>query len=123
MASSYPLTLITGAKLRPYFHSQYRNIPSIRKLAPEPLLEINTGTAVKLGIQNGDMVSVETVRGSIKLRAKVTDDIHTQVVSMQHGWSEANANILIDDQARDPVSAYPGFISILCRVQKLGNEG
>ena len=42
------------------------------------------------------------------------------MVSIQHGWSEANVNLLTDCEARDPVSGYPGFRSVLCRVTKKG---
>jgi anaerobic selenocysteine-containing dehydrogenase len=115
----YPLVLTTGARTIAYQHSQYHNLPSLRRLVPEPLIEINPQTADSFGIADGDMVKVESLRGSIQLRARLTKGIHPGVVSIQHGWSEANVNCLTDDQARDPVSAYPGFRSELCRITKL----
>jgi anaerobic selenocysteine-containing dehydrogenase len=118
LLDKYPLVLITGAKTRVYRHSSYRNLPSLRKLEPEPLIEVNPQTASSLGIADGDLVKVESLRGGIKLRVKLTEDIHPKVVSIQHGWSEANANLLTDDIERDPVSGYPGFRSIMCRVIK-----
>lgn len=118
LAKEYPLILISGPRVNVYTHSQHRNIPSLRQRVPEPLIEINTETAKKLGIVDGEMVNLESVRGKIELKAKVTDDIHPQVVSIQHGWLEANANLLTDDMARDPISAYPPFRSALCRVTK-----
>jgi len=119
LAQEYPLILTTGAKTVGYVHSEYRNLPSLRKLMPEPLIEINPQTASSLGIANGDKVKVESLRGSIELKAKLTEDIHPKVVSIQHGWSEANANLLTDDVARDPVSGYPSFRSLVCRVTKV----
>ena len=83
---------------------------------PEPFIEINPQTANTLGICDQDMVTVESARGQIRLKAKVTGDIHPKVVAIQHGWSEANANVLTDDEARDPISGYIGFRSVLCRV-------
>lgn len=80
-------------------------------------MEINSQTAKTLEILSGDMVVLETPRGSIELKAKVADDIHPRVVSIQHGWIEANANMLTGDD-RDPVSGFPGFKSVLCRVAK-----
>jgi anaerobic selenocysteine-containing dehydrogenase len=41
------------------------------------------------------------------------------VLSLQHGWDEANANILTDDGHRDPISGYPAFKTILCQVRKI----
>ena len=119
-ARKYPLIFVGGVKIIAYLHSQYRNLPTLRRLAPEPLLEINPQTADSLGIVDGNLVTVESPRGSITVKAKLTDDVHPEVVAMQHGWSEANVNLLTDDEARDPVSGYPGFRSVLCRVSKAG---
>lgn len=118
LAESYPFILITGTRVNAFTHSQHRNIAKLRKLAPYPLVEINTNTANNLGIADEDQVVIESPTGSIKLRAKITDDIHPKVLSLQHGWDEANANILTDDEERDPISGYPGFKTVLCRVTK-----
>lgn len=120
LADEYPFILISGPRVSAYTHSRFRNISRLRKLAPQPLVEINTASAKNIGIDDGDTVVIESLRGSIKLRAKLTEDIHPKVVSLQHGWDEANANILTDDEARDPVSAFPGFKSVICRVTKAG---
>jgi anaerobic selenocysteine-containing dehydrogenase len=119
LVAEYPLILITGARARAYLHSEYRNLPSLRRLVPEPLAEIHPQTAGNLGIADGDLVEVVSLRGSIRLKARLTEDIHPQVVSVQHGWSgEANVNLLTDDEARDPISGYPGFRSVMCRLTK-----
>jgi anaerobic selenocysteine-containing dehydrogenase len=120
LAKEYPLTLITGARIRYFVHSQYRNLPSLRKRHPDPLVEINTRTAKELGITNEDMVRVETPIGFIKLKAKVTPDIHPQVVQIYAGWGgEVNVNILLDDQKRDPFTGYAEQNTALCRVSRI----
>ncbi|MDI6814572.1 MAG: hypothetical protein QMC90_00595, partial [Dehalococcoidales bacterium] len=48
-------------------------------------------------------------------------NIHPKVLSLQHGWDEANANILIDED-NDPISGYPGFKTLLRRLTKAGAE-
>lgn len=119
LAKDYPLILITGIKVLPYSHSQYHNMPSMRKMLPEPYVKIHPDTATTYGIAQGDMVIVETLRGSIKLRANLTEDILRGVVAVMHGWSEANANLLtnMDAENRDPISGYPGLRQLLCRVK------
>lgn len=118
LAKDYPLILTTGPRVNMFTHSQYRNVSSLRRKMPEPLIEINIETAKGLGITDGDMVKLESPRGEIKLKAKVTDDIHCQVVCIQHGWDEANANLLTDNMDRDPISGFPAFRSVLCRVTR-----
>ena len=116
LAKEFPLILITGPRVRWFTHSQHRNVSILRKRMPEPLIEINVRTAKNLGISDGSMVKVRSPRGEIKLKARVTRDIHPNVVSLPHGWSEANANELVDDMARDPISGYPSFRALLCQV-------
>jgi len=114
----YPLILITGTRSMAFTHSQYRNIPRMLKRNPEPLAEINTETAEKIGIKEGDMVNVESPRGSIQIKAKILERIHPDVISLPHGWSQANVNLLTggEPKFRDPISAYPPFRTGLCRV-------
>jgi anaerobic selenocysteine-containing dehydrogenase len=120
LAKEYPLIAMTGPRKAMFTHSQFRNIPALRKRMQEALIEINAETAKELRIKDCDMVRVESARGEIQIRAKLTSDIHPRVVSIPHGWSgESNANLLTDDMARDPISGYPPFRSVLCRVTKL----
>ena len=118
LAEDYPLILTTGARVGPFTHSRHRNVARLRKLAPYPAVEINTDTARNMGIATDDWVIVESPRGSLRIRAKVTDDIHPRVVSIPHGWEEANVNLLTDGDARDPISAYPGYKAAICRVTR-----
>ena len=120
LAERYPFTLITGTRVSAFTHSQHRHIARLRKLMPQPLVEINPDSAKNLGIADGEQVVVESPKGSITLQAKITPDIPPQVLSLQHGWDEANANILTDNEPHDPISGYPGFKTILCQVRKIG---
>jgi anaerobic selenocysteine-containing dehydrogenase len=114
----YPFTLITGSRVIAFTHSQHRHIARLRKLMPQPLVEVNPDLAKSLGIADGERVVVESPKGSITLNARITPDIHPQVLSLQHGWDEANANILTDNEQHDPISGYPGLKTTLCRVRK-----
>ncbi len=120
LAPSFPLVLTTGGRKLPYLHSQFRNIPRLHRMLPEPRVEINPADAGPRGIQSGDMVAVTSPRGSIKLRADVTDTIMPGVVMVPHQWpGEANVNILVDDQTLDPISGFAPFKSQLCQVSSL----
>ncbi len=72
-----------------------RNIPSLSEQFPDNLLEINPETATKIGIEDSDIVSVESPRGRIECSAKVTDCIDPRVVGLYHGFAKSNCNVLI----------------------------
>jgi anaerobic selenocysteine-containing dehydrogenase len=119
LADRYPFILISGPRVGTFTHSQHRNITRLKRLVPEPLIEINIDAAKDIDIHNGDQVILESPQGRIQLRAKLTKDIHPKVVSVQHGWNEANVNLLTSDENTDPVSGYPAFKNIPCRVLKI----
>ncbi len=133
LLAEYPFILITGGRQMGYFHSEGRQLPSLRRMCPEPLMEINPGTAVKLGIREGDWVYIETPRGNgrVKQRAKLTDILHPQVVHAQHHWWlperpgpdhgcwEHNINVIIpNDPPYDPVFGSTSLRGLLCKVYK-----
>ena len=86
IAKDYPLILTTGRRSPVFFHSEHRMIPWLRELDPDPTCEINDKTAAELGIGNGEWVCIETRRGKIKMKAKVTATSHPKVVTAPHGW-------------------------------------
>ena len=119
LAKEYPLILIAGSKLEMYTHSMMRNIPKLRELFPENLLEINPGTAAKLSIEDGNVVTVTSPRGGIKCMAKVTDRIDPRVVHLYHGFAKSNCNVLTDHKICDPITGSTGLKSLLCKVEKV----
>ncbi|RLC92794.1 MAG: nitrate reductase [Chloroflexi bacterium] len=118
LAREYPLLLVTGARMKEFTHSQLRMMTSMRRSAPEPFAEIHPAAARDNGIVDGEMIYVETRKGSIQMKARVTEDVAPRVVSIPHGWAIANANELTDLDARDPVSGYPLLKGLLCRIRK-----
>jgi anaerobic selenocysteine-containing dehydrogenase len=117
VVKEYPLVLTTGARDLEYTHSQFHDISSLRKRAPEPVAEIHPSTAQRYGIAEGKMMSVETPMGKIKIKARVTEDIIPNVVSVPFGWDEPNTNILTGWQNPDPISGLPAFASFSCKIE------
>lgn len=90
------------------------------------IILIHPQDAEKRGIQNGDRVWVETLRGKVPFYAKVTDRIMKGVVEANMGgggaiqpkeWKEAKVNELTDPENRDPISGFPVFKALLCEVK------
>ncbi len=135
LAEKYPLILTTGARSPYFFHSEYRQLSSLRELQPDPQVEIHPETAAALDIKDGDWVWIEAPRGRIKQRAKLTRGIHPKVVSAQHGWwfpeepgpehgcFKSNVNVLTSsDPPFDPCVGASILNSLLCRVYKVKEE-
>jgi len=114
----YPVILTTGARIPEYTHTQMRGVPSLEKTAPEPLAEIHPETAAKYGINDGDMMKVETTKGAIEIKARTTDALHQDVLSIPHGWAKANSNQLTELEPRDPVTGYTEMKALLCRISR-----
>lgn len=86
IAEKYPFILTTGARTYAFFHSEHRQIPRLRELNPNPLLEINPADAKKLGIADGAWVEIANDFGTAKFKAKVSPIVRAGLVHAQHGW-------------------------------------
>ena len=135
LAARYPLVL-SSAKPHLYCHGQHRNLPKLRRLLPDPLVEVHPDTAAARGIGDGDWVGIRTPSGRVKARARYRDSLAPGVVAAQHGWwqacealglpgypahgeGSANINLLIDDEESDPISGSAPHRSYLCEIEPL----
>jgi anaerobic selenocysteine-containing dehydrogenase len=118
-AEIFPLILTTGARLPYFIHSRTYRISRLRKFQPDPLAEINPVDAKRRDILQNDWIILSTDRGDIRVRAALTRTVPPGVINMYHGRAEADVNILIDPDYRDPISGFPGFKSLLCQVKKV----
>jgi formate dehydrogenase major subunit/formate dehydrogenase alpha subunit len=120
--SDYPLILTTGRMLF-HFHtgSMSRRSKGLHKHRPEAYIEIHPETAKKLGIEDGEMVSVSSRRGNVKVKAMVTLRTSPKVVFMPFHFAEAAANVLTN-AALDPKAKIPEFKACAVKIQKLAGE-
>ena len=87
LLDEYPLVLTTGARNWGMFHSEHRNIPRLRALRPDPIVEVHPQTAEELGLRDGDWVWVENQRGRAKRRVQVTPVLlDPRFCSTDHAW-------------------------------------
>jgi anaerobic selenocysteine-containing dehydrogenase len=78
--------LSTGRRSPVYFGSEHRNIPWLRQINPNPLIEIHPHTAASLGITEGEWVWVENWLGKCQFKAKVTPIVPEWMVMAEYGW-------------------------------------
>jgi anaerobic selenocysteine-containing dehydrogenase len=116
--NEYPLILISGSRLPYITHSKWReDAPWLLELQREPLLTINPDDAKQRGIEKGDIVTLKTLCGEIRVKAKPTKTVPRGIVAMMHGWAKANVNELIPRKF-DPISGFPPYKEVVCAVIK-----
>lgn len=130
---AYPLRL-GSAKTVAFCHSQHRNIASLRRLMPDPIVEMAVADAAARGLAQGDWAVIRTVRGRAVARVSVVRDLPAGGVFGQHGWwvegpdgspygpghpLAANLNATIDTAKADPVSGSIALRCSWCEVERL----
>ena len=131
VAKDYPLVLTSGGRIPFFFNSEHRQIDKLRRAHRDPIAEIHPDTAKRYGIVKGDWMWIETRRGGMRQKAKITDGIDPRVIHVQHGWWfpdqpapqygvwQSNANLLTDNgPPYDPAMGTYQLRALLCRVAK-----
>lgn len=138
LARRFPLVL-TCAKPPLFCQSQHRALPSLRKRALHPEVEMHPIVAEARGVAAGDWVSVETPAGSMRARVRLNDHLDPRVVVGEHGWWQgcdevgatsydpfgpegANFNATVDATVRDPISGTPAHRANLCQVRPIATS-
>lgn len=134
LVERFPL-ILTCAKHTLFCETQHRALPSLRRHAPDPEVELHPSAASERGIGPGDWVQIETPGGSVRARAKINDTLEPNVVCGQHGWWQecrelglpgydpfgpegANLNLIIGNEAVDPVSGSVPHRAYLCQIRR-----
>jgi anaerobic selenocysteine-containing dehydrogenase len=119
LAARYPLAMISPPA-RNFLNSTFVNVKSLRPVEGEPQLEINPRDAAARGIDDGATVRVFNDRGSLELKACVTDRARPSVVvGLSVWWKKLardgkNANELTSQVLTD-IGRAPTFYD--CRVE------
>src|SRR5215470_11678797 len=94
-ADKFPFVLMTSTVAEHWCGgSSTRNVPWLNELVPEPMVEIPPALGQKLGVQNGDLVTISSARGELNVKALVTprmkplqiDGREVTVVWMPYNW-------------------------------------
>lgn len=118
IAREYPLVACIGIKPMLFHHTVLKNIPLMGDQMPQPWVEIHPDKAKELGINDGDLVELGTVRATVPLRAKVTlATMDPKVVFLPYAWEGINE--LIDVFTKDPICGAPTSHALLCNIRKL----
>ena len=115
----YPLLLTTDRSLYHFHGTMTRRVYGLNVLEKEELLKIHPEDASRLGIEDGQIVKVESRRGEVEVKVKVTDICPPGTVSMTFHFAETPTNVLTCCEL-DPVAKTPATKVCAVRIKRLG---
>ena len=105
----YPVILSTGRMLYHYHGGNMtRRSKGLDEIRPEAEVEINPADAARMDVKQGDLVELESRRGKVITKVKITDRSPEGVAFMTFHFKEAPVNQLTLDSL-DPVAKIPGY--------------
>ena len=106
---AYPFVLITGRQLE-HWHtgSMTRRASMLHEIEPDPNASLCYEDMQKFNIQDGDLITVESRRGSIDVYARRDDMLKPGQVFIPFCYVESAANLLTN-AALDPFAKIPEF--------------
>jgi anaerobic selenocysteine-containing dehydrogenase len=114
---------LSGDRVNWFTHTQFRQIPKLRKIEKEGTIKINYIDAKEKNIKDNELLKVTTKKGSVIMKAEISDKVHKGSVQISWGWGEVsdefNVNNLTDDSVRDPVTGTPSNRTFLCKIEKI----
>jgi len=126
LAKEYPLICMASLKPGLFTHSQFRSLPWLNEIMPDPWIEIHSEKAYELGVKDGEIVVVRSRVGSIEIKCKVIDTMDPRVVALTHGWGDVFKKIqpvtneITPDDIRCPVSDGESNRCFLVKVRPAG---
>jgi len=117
----YPFILTTGRLLEHWHGGTLTRHSKLDDLYPTAHVEINPGDAARLHIEDGQAVRVSSRRGTVVLRAWVTQRTTPGVVFIPMHFAEAAANLLTID-ALDPLAKIPEYKACAVRIVSADKE-
>ncbi len=129
---AFPFILQTGERTNYQCNTVQRDHDWRRAKMPTNYVRMNEKDAARLGIADGETVTLVTETTTVSIHAKVTDDIYPGNLSIPHGFGllhtnketgeleqiGVNANELISADRREPMTGNPIHKYIPCRVEK-----
>jgi anaerobic selenocysteine-containing dehydrogenase len=120
----WPLILVAGRRTDMNANTLMRD-PSWNKDRRACTLSMNPEDAGKLGLQDGQSVSITTEAGSVKVELEVTGAVRPGQVMLPHGFGldyegevyGANVNRLTKNTHRDKLAGTPLHRFVPCRVE------
>ncbi len=115
--AAYPLVLNTG-RLLEHWHTgtMTRRAAALDALQPGPFVEVHPDDLAQYGVTHGQVVTVRSRRGSIRLPARASMAVPPGSIFVPFHFREAAANVLTLDEL-DPDGKIPEFKFCAVRIE------
>ncbi|MBU9713246.1 formate dehydrogenase subunit alpha [Evansella tamaricis] len=118
-SDAYPHILTTGRVVFHYLSgTQTRRTDFLMEQCPEPYAEMHPHLASKYALQDGDTVFLETKRGSMSVKARITKAIREDHVFIPYHWGKELSVNKLTNPALDPTSRMPEFKVCAVKLKK-----
>jgi predicted molibdopterin-dependent oxidoreductase YjgC len=119
----YPFILTTARSLYHYHTgTMTRKVGGLNQLLDREWLQMHPEDAEKLGVNDAEVVQINSRRGGIKAAVRTSYQSLPGVVTMDFHFSESPVNVLTNP-AHDPVSKIPEYKVCAVRIEKVDNIG
>ena len=122
-AQAFPLQC-TNRRPAQFVHTKFRNLKTLTKYYPEPILWLSPADASDRGLREGDQVEVSSPQGCVTIRTKFKADLRPGLAMMDFGWGNptdklASSNLLTNDEFWSPISGSHPQRLFSCEVVKM----
>ncbi len=108
--AEFPLYFTTG-RYQEHYNSgvQTRRVSKLAGAKPVPRVQLHPELAMRLGIENGWLLTVESRRARVEFAAELTPGIRPDTLFAPFHWGGRHAANLLTNPALDPTSRMPEF--------------
>jgi len=114
----YPFVLSSGRRLYHYHTRTQTSRAGLDQMLSEETADISPADAERLSIADQEYIQVSSRRGSVKVRARITDEIPDGMVWMAFHFREANANWLTNN-VYDPETRTAEYKACAVKIEKI----
>lgn len=116
-AKDYPYIITTNRELEHYNCGAMTRRTGNVEIITEDVLLICPEDAEKNKIENGDLVCVESPRGKVDIKAKITDEVKPGILSSTFHFPEIMLNNITSNE-HDKEAMCPEYKVVSCRIRK-----
>jgi assimilatory nitrate reductase catalytic subunit len=118
--AEYPWTLTTGRNREHYLSgTQTRRTARLNAAVREPVAEVHPALAERFGIVDGGYMRITSRRGSVDVRARLSDAIRPETIFAPFHWGGTSTVNDVVGGSLDPISKMPPFKACAVRIESV----